>query len=157
MTHKERLLATMRAVRAEVEDFVHDRRRQPDAEIGGGWTLHDAVAHVAIWDRMAARKLAGLPLPEGDEVAEREPWDLDAFNGEMRARWRDRPLDEVLAEFAASYPPVVAAVEAAREEDCAPGGAVWRVIDEDNAGHYPHHFPVGDPLLAEQGAAGDQP
>jgi hypothetical protein len=157
VSHKERLLATMQSVRAEIEAFVREHQHEPDAEIGGGWTLHDAVAHVALWDRMAARKLAGTPLPEGDEVAEREPWDLDAFNDEMRARWRDRPMAAVLAEFAAAYPPVVAAVEAAREEDCAPGAEVWRVIDEDNAGHYPHHFPVGDPLLAEQTAADDQP
>ena len=153
MTHKERLLATMHAIRAEVEAFVRDRQGQPDAEIGGGWSLHDAVAHVALWDRMAARKIAGTPLPYGQDAAARKPWNLDAFNDELRARWRDRPLDEGLAEFAAAYPPVVAAVEGARDADCAPGGAVWRTIDEDNAGHYPHHFPVSDSLLAEQQAA----
>lgn len=152
VTHKARLLANMRAVRAEVEAFVRDHQHQPDAEIGGGWTLHDALAHVALWDRMAARKIGGVPLPYGQDVAEREPWNLDAFNDELRARWRDRSMDEVLAEFAASYPAVVAAVAAADDADCAPGGKVWRTIDEDNAGHYPHHFPVADPLLAEQQA-----
>jgi hypothetical protein len=32
----------------------------------------------------------------------------------------------------------------ARDEDCAPGTPLWHVIAEDNAGHYPVHFPVRD-------------
>ena len=152
MTDKEQLLDTMRTVRAEVEAFVYARQDRPDEEIGGGWTLHDAVAHVALWDRMATRKLAGTPLPEGEEVARREPWSLDAFNDTLRARMRDRPMAAVLGEFAAAYEAVTAAVANAREEDCALRAAVWTVIDEDSAGHYPHHFPVRD-ILAEQSAA----
>jgi hypothetical protein len=154
MTHKEHLLAVMRAVRAEVEAYVRDHQHEPDAQIGGGWSLHDAVAHVALWDRMAARKLAGTPLPEGQEVADRKPWSLDAFNDEMRARWRDRPMPEVLAEFAAAYRAVYAAIEGTRDADCAPGKSVWRTIDEDNAGHYPDHFPVIRMKDAAQSVAG---
>lgn len=154
MTQKAALMATMSRVRAEVEAFVAAYSATPEAEIGGGWTLHDAVAHVALWDRMAVRKLVGTPLPDGEEVAARTPWDLDTFNDTMRARWRDRPMAAVLAEFATAYPPLVAAVRAADEVDCAPHGRVWTIIDEDNAGHYPHHFPIADPLLAMQERAG---
>ena len=152
MTDKERLLDTMRTVRAEVEAFVYARQDRPDEEISEGWSLHDAVAHVGLWDRMAARRIAGTPLPEGEEVAARQPWSLDVFNDTMRARMRDRPMAEVLAEFVAAYDAVTAAVANAREEDCALRASVWTIIDEDNAGHYPHHFPVRD-ILAEQSAA----
>lgn len=157
MAHKEQLLAAMRAVRSELDSFIREHRDQPAAAIGGGWSLHDTIAHVALWDRMAARKFSGTPLPEGEDLALASDSDLvatsgDTLNDAMRARWRDRPLDEVLADYAAAHLVIVAAVERARDEDCAPGGRVWRVIAEDNAGHYPHHFPVRD-RFTEQPAA----
>ena len=146
---RDALVATMRSMRAEVEQFVAERLAEPDAEIGGGWTLHDVVAHLALWDRMAVRGIARIPLPEGEEVASREPWDLDAFNDEMRARFRDRPMPAVMAEFEASFRAVVNAVQAADDESCAPGGTTWTVVDDDSAGHYPVHVPVRD-LMAER-------
>lgn len=146
------LLDTMRSMRADLERVVMLHRDEPDREIGGGWTLHDAVAHLALWDRMAIRRIAGTPLPEGEEVASREPWDLDAFNDEMRSRIADRPMADVLAEFEASYRTVVAAVEAADDESCRPGGAVWTAIDDDGAGHYPQHVAIRDLLMEQQRA-----
>ena len=105
MTQKAALLATMAKVRAEVEVFIAAHSATPEAEIGGGWTLHDAVAHVALWDRMAVRKLVGTPLPDGEEVAARTPWDLDTFNDTMRARWRDRPIGRGVSGVRHRLPP----------------------------------------------------
>jgi hypothetical protein len=61
--------------------------------------------------------------------------------------------DAVLAEFEAAHRALVAAVQASSDEDCSPGGRVWRAIDEDGAGHYAAHFPVSTPL-AQAGNAG---
>ena len=148
MGHKANLLGAIRSTRAEVDDFVRAHQGEPDAEIGGGWTLHDALAHIALWDRMAARKLTGAPLPEGEELAAAEDWDLDTFNDEMRARWRDRPMGEVMGEYIAAYLAVDTAMEQASDDDCAPGTRLWRAIADDNAGHYPAHFPVRDRFSA---------
>lgn len=142
MAHQAQLLTAMRTVRAELDGFVREHQDDPDAEIGGGWSLHDAIAHVALWDWMAVRKLTGAPLPDGEELAAAEDWDLDTFNDAMRARWRDRAMGDVLGEYVAAYLAVDSAVEDAEDEDCAPGGRLWRVIAEDSAGHYPAHFPV---------------
>jgi hypothetical protein len=146
---RDELLALMRSMRAELEGFVAMHAVEPGAVIGGGWTLHDAVAHVALWDRMAVRKITGEPLPEGEDVASREPWNLDAFNDEMRARMTSRPMSDVLTEFDAAWLAIVRAVEGANEADCRPGERVWEAVDDDSVGHYPRHFPIRD-LLREQ-------
>ena len=151
MSHKERLLDTMRSARAELEAVVGAYGGRLDAELGDGWLLRDALAHLAVWERVAVRKIAGTPLPDGEDLAAREPWDLNTFNDAMRERWRTRTAGEVLAEFAAAHRALVATVEGASEADCAPGGDAWRAVAEDGAGHYPAHFPVANPL-AEQAA-----
>ena len=64
----------------------------------------------------------------------------------MVERWRQRSTAEVLTEFAAAHRALVAAVEGASENDCAPGGKTWQAVDDDGAGHYHFHFPVADPM-----------
>ena len=149
MSDKDRLLDTMRAARADLEAVVRSYEGRLDAELGDGWRVRDALAHLAVWERVAVRKIAGTPLPNGEELAAREPWDLDAFNEAMRERWRTRTADEVLAEFAAAHRTLVATIEGAGEADCAPDGIAWRAVAEDGAGHYPAHFPVANPLAAQ--------
>lgn len=118
------------------EDFVRD--------LGDGWRVKDAIAHVAMWERIAARKLTGIPLDQGDEFAVVEPWDLDTFNEAMRERWRGVPVPEILVELNAAHAEVVDAVTAAPDAECAKGARVWTIIDEDCAGHYHFHLPVRD-------------
>ncbi len=149
MTHRGTLLTTMDAMRSDLERFVANHLDDADQQIGDGWSLHDVVAHLALWDRMAVRRIVGTPLPEGDEVASREPWDLDAFNEEMRLGRATRPMSEVAAEFDAAWQAVRSAVLTADDDACKPGGTVWTTIDDDSAGHYPQHIPIRD-LLAKQ-------
>ena len=144
MAHKQELLQVMQETRAELEAVVAPYHGRLDTELGHDWRVRDVLAHIATWERMAARKLTGAPLPLGEEVATRKPWNLNTFNQAMRDLWRTRTDDEILAEFAAAYPAIVAAVESASEDDCAPRRRVWKTIDEDSAGHYHHHFPIPD-------------
>ncbi len=72
MTHKEHLLAVMQAVRAEVEAFVRAHQHEPDAQIGGGWSLHDAIARTA--DKVATReslRRAVVVFTDGQDTASR--------------------------------------------------------------------------------------
>ena len=144
MSHKRDLLAAMGTARAELEQIVAAHGDRLTAAHDQGWRLHDVVAHIAVWERVATRKITGAPLPEGKELASMQPWDLDAFNDATVERWRPRSAAEVLTEFAAAHLALVAAVEGASEDDCAPGGKVWQAIDDDGAGHYHVHFPVAD-------------
>jgi hypothetical protein len=143
----------MRAMRAELDAIVIGYGDRLDVDMGGGWRVHDTLAHIALWERMAARKIAGAPLPDGEDLLA-GPWDLDRFNETMRERWRPRPVADVLAELDAAHQALVAAVERAGDDECAPRGRVWEVVDEDGAGHYPMHFPVRD-LLAQRAARAD--
>jgi hypothetical protein len=153
MAQKQELLDTMQAMRAELDSAIAGYDGRLDTDMGGGWRLRDVLAHIALWERMAARKIAGTPLPDGEELLV-GPWDLDRFNEAMRERWRGRRTDEVLAELEAAHQALVAAVERASDEECAPRARVWAVVDEDGAGHYPMHFPVRD-LLAQRAARVD--
>lgn len=146
MSPNEVLLAMMAQVRAELEAIVLAKDADLQADAGDGWRVIDLVAHVALWERMAARKLGGVPLPYGADAADGKPWNLNTFNETLRERMRSWTTTDVLAEFEAAYQSLVAVVRDASEEDCAPGGRVWRTIEEDGAGHYAAHFPVSTPL-----------
>jgi hypothetical protein len=148
VSHKDDLLTAMREARAHLERAVGAYQGRLDTEFADGWRLREVLAHVALWERMATRKLSGVPLPDGEDLANRKPWNLDAFNDGMRERWRGRSDEEILIEFAAAHEALVAAVAASSEEECAPGGKAWRAVDEDGAGHYHHHFPIPDVMAA---------
>jgi mycothiol maleylpyruvate isomerase-like protein len=148
MSHKDTLLGVMREARAQLDAAVAEAMPRLEEPVAGGWRVRDELAHLALWERVAARKIAGAPLPDGEDLIEREPWDIDAFNDEMTARWRLRSTSYVLTEFAAAHEALVAAVQQADDADCAHDGTVWRAIAADGAGHYDGHFPV--PNLMEQ-------
>jgi hypothetical protein len=145
MSPKDELLTMMADVRAELEAIVLAEDAALRANAGDDWRIIDLVAHIALWERVATRKLTGEPVSYA-EGAIPEPWDLNLFNETMRERMRSWTTDEVLAEFEAAHRALVAAVQAADDEDCAPGGRVWRAVDEDGAGHYAAHFPVSTPF-----------
>jgi hypothetical protein len=141
MSPKETLLAMMAQVRADLEAIVLAEDADLQADAGDDWRIIDLVAHIALWERVAAQKLTGEPVSYA-EGAVPEPWDLDVFNEMLRERMRSWTTAEVLAEFEASHAALVAAVQVADDEDCVPGGRVWRAIAEDSAGHYAAHFRV---------------
>lgn len=148
MAHQSNLLDVMRDARAQLDTAVAEAMPRLEQPVDGGWRVRDELAHLALWERVAARKIAGDPLPDGEDLIEREPWDMDAFNDAMIERWRLRSTRDVLAEFAAAHEALVAAVRQADEFDCARDGKVWNAIADDGAGHYSAHFSV--PNLMEE-------
>ena len=59
MAHREALLAVMRASRVELETAVDAYRGRLDTELGDDWRVRDTIAHIAVWEQMAVRKLTG--------------------------------------------------------------------------------------------------
>ena len=142
MSQRDELLEQMLTAWTELMVVVQQLNDKFDDDLGDDWRVRDVLAHVALWERVANWKLGGAEVPNAEGVADREPWDMNFFNEEMRERWRKRSVDEVLAELRASHEALVATVSAASDEDCAADGSVWAVIQEDGAGHYELHLPA---------------
>ncbi|MGA7669019.1 MAG: maleylpyruvate isomerase N-terminal domain-containing protein [Nitrolancea sp.] len=140
MSPREELLEQMLSAWTELMTVAQQLDGKFDADLGDGWRVRDVLAHIALWERVANWKLGGPEVPHAEGVADREPWDLNFFNEAMRDRWRDRPVEDVLAELRVSHQALVATVAAASDEDCAADGSVWTVIQEDGAGHYELHL-----------------
>ncbi len=146
MSHRDELLAVMAAGWADLDGAITAIRDRFGAADDGGWRPQDAVAHIATWERMATRKIAGTPLPMGEDLATQKPWSLNRFNDGMIERCRAWSAAEVLAEVSAAHEALVAAVAGADDASCAPGGKTWTTIDDDGAGHYNKHFPIPDAM-----------
>jgi hypothetical protein len=129
----------MSTARTELDSIVEALHGREDVDLGDDWRVRDILAHIALWERVATWKLVGAPVPNAEGLADQEPWDQDAFNEGMRERWRSRSLADVLTEFSAAHEALVVTVTDAADADCAVGGRVWTVIDEDGAGHYEQH------------------
>jgi hypothetical protein len=140
MSNRDDLLGRMNLARAELESIVTALRGREETDLGEGWRVRDLIAHLALWERVAAWKLGGRDVPDADGLADLDPWDLDTFNEGMRDRWRDRPLADVITEFEAAHVALIDIISNASEADCAPGGAAWTAIDDDGVGHYTQHL-----------------
>ena len=95
-----------------------------DAE-GDRWVIRDVVTHIAAWKRNTTRvarlRQEGRDLPldqTPDETLGID--DVDAFNQEVRRRWRERSFDDALAEHRAAHAELVAALRGLPEEKIPP-------------------------------------
>ena len=140
MTPRDDLLERMLSAWTELMTVVEQLDGRFDVDLGDDWRVRDVLAHIALWERVANWKLSGADVPNSEGVIDRDPWDLNEFNETMRARWRDRPVSDVLVELRSAHEALVATVAAASDEKCSPGGEVRDVIDVDGAGHYEHHL-----------------
>src|SRR4029077_19138403 len=81
-----------------------------------GWTRKDALAHVGWWSDHSARVVTALRA--GEVPYERDPdFDIHAQNKAILEEFRDRGSGAVRDLEAAAFERLVAAVEAASDED----------------------------------------
>jgi hypothetical protein len=113
-----------------------------------GWTRKDALAHVGWWSDHSVRVITALRA--GEIPYERDPdFDIDAQNRSILDEFRDRDADDVRAFETAAFERLVAAVEAASDEDLFTAGRFsWleedtlaAAIEWDSIKHYPDHLP----------------
>jgi len=94
----------------------------------GAWSVKDVLAHLYEWEQMALGWLAAGQRGETPHVpAEGYKWSqLPALNQAIYEKHRDRPLDEMLNLFRASYNQITAAIENLSEEELfTPGRFPW--------------------------------
>ena len=146
MSYRDDLLSLMALSWADLLAEIAKARDEFEVEAKNGWRMQDRIAHIAVWERMAARKIAKVPLPEGEQFAAERPWSLSRFNVAMVELWRPRSAEDVLAELHAAHAALIRAIEETDEAGCAPGKRRWNTIHADGAGHYSSHFPIEDRL-----------
>lgn len=118
---KDELMALIRGGRSALEQSLgalSDEQLQRPSP-GGGWSPKDQLAHISAWERSMLAVFERRPRHEALSISE-EAWrseDVDRINAEVFEANRDKPLDEVLAEFRASYRDVVETLERTSEDE----------------------------------------
>ena len=132
---------------AAVRTLADDAWAEPLADMDG-WTRQDALAHVGWWSDHSVRVITALRA--GEVPYERDPdFDIDAQNRTILEEFRGRDAAAVRAYEAAAYDRLVAAVEAASDEDLFTADRfAWlgeetlaAAIAWDSTKHYPEHLP----------------
>jgi len=76
-----------------------DRRALTEEAFLDGWTVKDALAHFAAWDRWEHRQMRGMLVGERPDDRVFRGRGVDAFNAAVVDAWRDRTLTAVVAEL----------------------------------------------------------
>lgn len=143
-----------------VEEVGRDRMLEPGPM--GEWTFKDMAAHLAAWRNaripMVEALGKGEPLPAPPWPAELD--DDEPINDWFQARDRDRPLDDVLADYDGTFDRLAAAIEAlpesvAHDPDALPWAGGTPAVDIDWTDHlHDEHLPdVRAWLAAKRGEA----
>jgi hypothetical protein len=148
---RQTLLAEIRAthepIAAAVATVPDDAWAEPLPDMDG-WTRKDALAHVGWWSDHSARVITALRA--GRVPYERHPdFDINAQNRSILEEFSDREAGAVRAFEAAAFARLVAAVEAASDEDLFAADRFSWLGDEtlavavewDSTRHYPEHLP----------------
>ncbi len=132
---KEDLLAALAAERRYWDALVAAVERaglmDRSGANNGPWTFKEMAAHLNDWRALTLARLEAAHRGSGPPA---HPWpagleegpDIDAINAWFSARDKERPAAEVLAESAAQFDALVAAVAAMPADDLlTPGRFVW--------------------------------
>lgn len=112
---KARLVKSLQAQRFMFE-LTYESLTSAEMEIRGvqgEYSVKDIIAHVAAWEVRGTTWIQAVLRGEHPEMpAPGHTWaDLDALNAADFAANRDKPLGVVLNDFAAAFPPLMAAVQ----------------------------------------------
>ena len=149
---RTRLLTHFEGVRQRWRDLVaavpRERMEQPGAM--GDWTFKDVASHLTGWRQRTVLRLEaaarGEPQPPNPWPAELGDAEDDPINAWMHEQWKDRPLDDVLAEAEGVYDDIAAVVRTLPVEILTdPNRFDWMegvaLADGDFSGHLDEHEP----------------
>ena len=131
---------------------LSDEELVPPAQ--GEWTRRDLVAHIEWWERHSTLVIAAAH--EGrDPFRTDEPFDLDARNAKVFEENRGRSAADVQSGEAAAWTELLAAIEAASEDDLFdPARFAWtggeplvEIIRNDTDRHWAEHLPLLGPAV----------
>jgi hypothetical protein len=156
------LLARTRDERAALDDvyakLTADELCAPVLE--GGRSIKDVLAHITAWERRVLTAIAigrtgeTPPWPEPGF----NPWDTDKLNERDFIAFRERPLEDVLAEAHATYVEYLTLIESFSPDEIAgelpytPGIKLESIIRGHADEHYREHLDAIEPWRAGQSA-----
>jgi hypothetical protein len=121
-----------------------------EPNIVGTWSVKDVIAHLIHWNRFPVGEVRAAL--DGDTFIYDERGE-DQINASTVARYGRRSLDEVVADFDASYQGVVDFIRSL--PDCAfePGNPLEVVLDETIHGTFANntyeHYPIHEAQIRE--------
>ena len=127
-----------------------DDRWFTQAPAEGAWTAKDQLAHIAAWHRVALGRVTGFAPEDIRDVVRGEYTGdtIDQVNQRFLDRDRDRTLEDVRSEFAASYDELLASVRSLGPEELArpwlpenpARGTFAQMIAANTYEHYEEHI-----------------
>ncbi|HET7009920.1 MAG TPA: DinB family protein [Anaerolineales bacterium] len=148
--NKRELLAELEASRGEllaaIEGLSPEEMLEPGAV--GAWSVRDVLQHVSMWEAELVKLLSHV---EQGRKPSGERWsgsiDLDTLNAKWHAETKDRPLEDVLADFQAVRRQMLRRMEALSDDDVTKvkplkwlrGRPLWQWISEDTSEHDREH------------------
>lgn len=154
---KTEMLQRVRTTRDAFEETLAavPPERMTEPGVNGDWSVKDLLAHIAWWDRHILQRLNTGQEPlyaPGDD-----PGGVTAAtNAAIYTEHRDRPLDDVRAEFDAVHRDLLAALEALPPEVAA-DEEMYDTIGSDTFSHYLQHTEMLRAWLAAPKSPPDQP
>lgn len=119
--NKDVILERMQVERRQLEKNLAELTEEEMVEGGviGEWSVKDVLAHLIDWEqRFLGWYEAGLQGEVPETPAPGVTWgELHILNQQIFEKHRNRPLDDILAEFQASYQRVLATIQELSEED----------------------------------------
>lgn len=138
----QRIRDERRALEETLARLTPDQMLQPGAS--GGWTVKDVLAHISAWKRRMISWTGSHLRGEPPDVP--LPWDVERMNAETHAKFKDKPLADVMEEFHVSYRESLALVHTLSEEqlrieytDTWPMGPLWLGVAANTHWHYQEH------------------
>lgn len=160
---KTSLMALIREERAALEEAVNrlseSQMTTPGPE---GWSVKDHLAHLVTWEQillihhMKQRPFAEAAAMDEATAAATETMTAEGgLNDFFFERDKDRPLEEVLADFHESHRRVLAALEEASFEALMrpyhEGRPLLNWVKGDTYGHYQEHREIIEAMTGNKG------
>jgi hypothetical protein len=160
---KEKILSMIRQEHLAFEQTLalFEPSQMVGLKVEGEWTIKDMLVHITVWEK---RMVMWLDQAEhGMTPAMPAPgvsWEeLDHLNDLTYQANRDRPLEDVLADFHQSYQDVLLAVQAMPELDLfypdrfawREGKPLWKIVAANTWWHYRDHCQAIDQFLEKSG------
>ena len=126
--------------------------------LGGGWCVKDVLAHIIGWEQYMIQWIGEALRGEVPERP-RNDEDIDRMNEALYQRNKDKPLNEVLANFTRSYQESLKLIEDTPEEmlvdperfEWREGVPLGRIVAANTWWHYQEHRESMQKWLEEEG------
>ena len=145
---KDEMLTALRDSRARLEAALQglSEAQMMDPGVMGDWSVKDLLAHMTAWEAEAVRILARARAGQSTQPAATSEAEMNALNAKLYKENKNRPLENVLADFHGVHKQLLRQVEALSDADLNRPIA-WlgnqnlaSIVEGDGYGHEAEHL-----------------